>query len=314
MKKQRVNIFIRKLGGLFLTGFFIFIFHSELRAESIENDIKEITVNGTTLHYKEKGKGETLIMVHGSLGSLHDPNAQFDEFSKKYRVISYSRRYHPPNRAPIAGDIYSLELHTADLAALIDALDVGPVHLVGHSYGAYILLSLVIERPELVNRLVLAEPPAFPLVSRSLVGRAVEDSWKKNTFYPTIRAFENNSPSDAIKTFLYWVSGSSGWFEKIPEADREYMLSKKFEFRLEVMTDYSIWMPDLDWGSLSSINRPVLLLSGDRSPTMFYLVIVELEKILKSESYVMVPNAGHLLPSENASFYNQIVLDFLEKN
>lgn len=312
MNIKQSNTFARKRGSLFFTGLFFFISLSELCANSTDIEIKEITVNGTILHYKEKGKGETLIMVHGSMGSLHDPNEQFDEFAKNYRVISYSRRFHPPNKEPVSGDDYSLQQQTEDLATLIEALDGGPVHLVGHSYGAYILLSLAIERPELVNSLILAEPPSFPLASQSLVGKTCVDSWRSNVLKPTIQAFERNESIEAIKTFLYWVSGSSGWFEHIPEADREYMMSKVPEFRLETMTDFSLWMPDLDWDSLASLDRPVLLLSGDRSPTIFYLVMVELENIFKNESYVMVPNAGHFSPSDNPSLYNSIILDFLE--
>src|SRR2546430_1114455 len=50
-----------------------------------------------------------------------------------------------------------------DLASLIDKLDLGPVHLVGHSWGAFVCLWLSIRRPELVRSLVLAEPPFLPL-------------------------------------------------------------------------------------------------------------------------------------------------------
>jgi len=52
-------------------------------------------------------------------------------------------------------------VHEDDLAALIEALDLGPTHVAGSSYGASIALGLASRRPELVHSLVAHEPPAL---------------------------------------------------------------------------------------------------------------------------------------------------------
>ncbi len=54
--------------------------------------------------------------------------------------------------------------HATDLAALIEALDAGPVDLFASSGGAVNALSLLAKRPDLVNTLVAHEPPLAALV------------------------------------------------------------------------------------------------------------------------------------------------------
>lgn len=119
---------------------------------------KRLLVNGVELHYVERGQGEPLILLHGGQGDYRAWQPQMQALSPRYRVISYSRRYHYPNENPLTRE-YSALIDAADLAGLIAELKLGPVHLVGTSYGAFTALALAVERPELVRSLVLAEPP-----------------------------------------------------------------------------------------------------------------------------------------------------------
>lgn len=66
--------------------------------------LKKVTVDGVELHYEERGQGEPVIFVHGSLsdGSYwHDQIAAFAEAG--FRAISYSRRYNFPNKNKASG-------------------------------------------------------------------------------------------------------------------------------------------------------------------------------------------------------------------
>ena len=86
-----------------------------------------VDVNGARLEYIEAGRGEPLVFVHGSLEDLRIWRRQVELFSAHYRVIAYSRRYHHPNAAPGDGDpAYTASLHAADLADLIEKLDLAP--------------------------------------------------------------------------------------------------------------------------------------------------------------------------------------------
>ena len=128
------------------------------------SNLKTIEINGRQLHYVEQG-GEAgqqpaIIFVHGSLDDYRCWQFQIDSFSKKYRTISYSRRFAYPNKwiGNVAQD-NTIENNAKDLGELIRKLDVAPAHLVGASYGAFIALCCVSKHPELAKTMVLNEPP-----------------------------------------------------------------------------------------------------------------------------------------------------------
>ncbi|HEX6282942.1 MAG TPA: alpha/beta hydrolase [Nitrososphaera sp.] len=92
------------------------------------------------MHYIEQGEGQpVIIFIHGNLDDYRCWQFQIDSFSRKYRTISYSRRFAYPNRwiGNVAQD-NTFEDNAKDLAELIRKLDLAPAHLVGASYGAFI--------------------------------------------------------------------------------------------------------------------------------------------------------------------------------
>ena len=128
---------------------------------------KPIAIDGAELHYVIQGEGELVVLVHGSLGDYRAWANQVPVLAERYRVVAYSRRFHFPARGEGAVGVYTVAQHAADLAALIERLDLGPVHLVAESYGASVALLCAHHRPHLVRSLVIGEPPLVHWLGRS---------------------------------------------------------------------------------------------------------------------------------------------------
>ena len=73
-------------------------------------------------------------------------------------MICVSLRHFFPEQWDGVGDTYSIAQHVDDVIAFIEKLDAGPVDLMGHSRGGHISFRVAQRRPELLRRLILAEP------------------------------------------------------------------------------------------------------------------------------------------------------------
>jgi len=106
------------------------------------------------LAYDDRGRGDPVLFIAGRGGAgrtwhLH----QVPEFLRAgYRCITFDNR---GIGATENADGFTTETMVADTAALIEKLDVAPVHIVAVSMGAFIAQELMVARPELVKTAVL---------------------------------------------------------------------------------------------------------------------------------------------------------------
>jgi len=162
-----------------------------------------------TLHYVENGKGVSVIFVHGSLSDGGYWSDQIGPFAEHYRPIAYSRRYNYPNVNPDEPG-YSAVTDAEDLAAFIDALHLGKVVVVGHSYGGLTALFLAARYPDLVRALILAEAPAVPLLAHlpgdeAKRGKAMFEDIQRRMVTPMQEAFRRSDRDAGIRAFMAYV-------------------------------------------------------------------------------------------------------------
>ena len=121
---------------------------------------RSVNINGVDLHYELTGdSGPTLVLVHGAWVDHTSWRLVAPALAETHRVVRYDRRGHTLSAGT---DIRhgSREQHEDDLAGLIEALDLGPVHLIGSSYGASVALAVAANRPDLVNSVFAARATA----------------------------------------------------------------------------------------------------------------------------------------------------------
>src|SRR4030081_596896 len=124
--------------------------------------MKPLPVNGFDMAYLEVGQstdnGPPLVCVHGSLCDFPIWSSVLGPLTKKHRVIAPSLRHFFPEQWDGVGDTYSIAQHVDDVNGFIEKLDTEPVDLMGHSRGGHISFRVAQRRPDLLRRLILAEP------------------------------------------------------------------------------------------------------------------------------------------------------------
>ncbi len=276
-------------------------------------EVKAVFINGDSIHYIDIGKGDPVVFVHGAVGDYRTWGAQMDVFAKNHRVIAYSRRFAYPNKQVIndSADLTVIS-HTKDLAEFLKALNLGAVHLVGHSFGASTALLATIDHPELVRSLTLGEPFFPSLMQNVRGGDTILNNFFTNAFGPVIEAFKNNDNEKAAKALITGVMGDSLYYDRLPQKDRENMMVNTPELR-GVVSSKNIF-PPVSCDDLKKIKVPVLLLKGDKSPIVFSLMINEMNNCLGNKEVATLTNTTHGLEYENPSEFNKVVLGFLDKH
>ena len=95
--------------------------------------------DGVTLHYIEAGEGKPLVIIPSWSLTGAAYKHQISALSRTRRVISLDMRGHGESSKPDHG--YRVSRLAADLRAVIDALDLTEVDLLGHSIGSSIIWS-----------------------------------------------------------------------------------------------------------------------------------------------------------------------------
>jgi pimeloyl-ACP methyl ester carboxylesterase len=292
--------FSRKLVLLF----FCLCFCLSVHGQAFEP--QKVDLDGIEVHYIERGTGEPLILLHGGLYDLRSWEPQIAEFSKKYRVISYSRRYsYPNNNSPTAK--YRPALTDAeDLRALIKKLGLKKVHLVGLSYGALTGLVFAVANPKMVASMALAEPPAHQLV-RDLPGGEQMYQDFLNELGPMREAFRAGDDRRAIVSFSRNMGRD---FEKLSPAAATTMLHNAPALKAINLSSEPAF-PKIKKKDLRKLAVSTLMIKGERADRLHATVADEIARLIPQARSVIVPNAGHATPRDNPAFFNAAVLEFL---
>jgi pimeloyl-ACP methyl ester carboxylesterase len=124
---------------------------------------KFIDVGGARAHVRDEGNpgGIPVVLIHGSMGSLHMWEGWVPELAGKARLISVDLPGHGLTGA-WSRDEYTIDAYADFVEGLVDTLDLDRFVLVGHSMGGAVAWTFAATRPERVSQLVLVDAAGYP--------------------------------------------------------------------------------------------------------------------------------------------------------
>jgi non-heme chloroperoxidase len=285
----------------------------------VPSNPKNIEINGRQLHYVDQGvegrQTPAIIFIHGGLDDYRCWQYQMDSFSRKYRTISYSRRFAYPNKwiGNVAQD-NTIENNAKDLAELIRKLDLAPAHLVGASYGAFTALYCALKNPELAKTMVLNEPPIMEFLARNHLKDDVElrQTFRTRVLSPTQDASRAGDIRKAAQVAIDGIMDIDNYFGQLPEEGKQSLIdnAKSLESELESAMSTSYTIEDVK--QITTI--PMLLVKGELSPK-FFLRIVDIlsENMPNNTEQIVIPNVSHD-DFKSGDFFTSKVMQFFERH
>ncbi len=219
-----------------------------------------------------------------------------------YQVVHVHRRGYAGSGP--ARSVGSIEADAADAAALIEAFDAGPAHVVGVSYSAAVALSLASRAPELVATLTVVEPPPSGTPG-SVAFRAVNRRLSE--------AYETFGAPRALDEFMTMLTGQ-GWRQT---AEREAPGSVELMDRDAPSFLGSDVPALLSWefgaDEASRIRCPVLCIGGAQSGLWFTEMRARLGRLIPQADEATVDGAGHLVASTHPAEVATLLLEHLRR-
>lgn len=153
---------------------------------------------GVSLAYDDHAAGAagaTVLLIHGIGGDRRAWEPTIEALGGAARVIAYDRRGYGDSGAPEPYTRTTVAEQAEDAAALLRGLGAAPALAVGADLGALVALDLLLRHRDLVDRAVLIDAPAFPLVPEANEALAAERALLE-------RALRDEGPAAAVRAWL----------------------------------------------------------------------------------------------------------------
>ena len=269
--------------------------------------MQTIKVNGCDMAYLEIGSGSPLVLVHGTLGDFRTWNTVIGPLSKKHRVIAVSLRHFFPEHWDGIGSDYKMAQHVSDVIAFIEQVTPRPVDFLGHSRGGHIGFRVAEQRPDLLRRLVLAEPGGDLDASLLEPGAPPPPPMPLSLAMPTVlQNIRGGKIDDALKTFVDGIDGDGAW-TRLTAVAKQQLRDNVFTLLGQVGEQRRPFTR----AQAQSIRTPTLFIGGGNTTGNLALVHRVLAQHVAGSRTAMIEGAKHWMFDDAPVEFSEAVTAFL---
>ena len=289
--------FFKYIGLLFYGLMIIGLVLTGLEVSRIERDFgyvktqyaNTIEVEDYTYFYREVGVGnsETILMVHGFLGSSYDFINVMESLKDRYHIIAVDLIGYGLSEKSLTFD-YAKANQASYLVKFLDALNISSVTVMAHSMGGEVSFHLAHDYPSYVNRMILIGSGGY--VESSSGGLMPTDLPLFVYDYLAQNYFIQRS------VFFTAYSNEEVQSQRVTQEDFDEMYIVNRTIPGKVLREFT---RDNDSGStndkLKDVEQPILLIWGEFDG---FIPLSTGQKLLTelgdNADLVVMPNAGHL--------------------
>ncbi len=264
-------------------------------------ELGDVTGTGRSMpsvHRDRQGDGPPLLLLHSTLSSSRQLRSLATRLAEHHTVVSIDRL--GSGRSTFDGPAVPIPVtkHIEDLAQVLAAERLGPVAVVGHSFGGCIAIELASQRPELVSAVFAYEPPYASVASPEVQAGMAEVGRR------TLAARDQNGLGAAALTFMKGVSG----------ADAVAALSPGARRRVEQAGQGAVadaTLAGMEPDALERIGCPVRIATGAASAPFYTEIAEVLAARIPVADHVRLPGLEHMAPVLRPDAVADAIEDFL---
>lgn len=254
-----------------------------------------VRANGLEIAYERVGEGPPLVLVHGAAVDSRMWRPQLTALANEFTVVAWDEP--GAGRSSDVPADFALPDYADCLATLIGALELGPAHVAGLSWGGTVALELYRHHPGLVATLILVDTYA---------------GWKGSLPGDEVRARVEGvrqmlSAADHLfnPTFPGLFAGDPP-AEFVPLLDEMAAAVRPASMRISLLVMAETDQRDL----LPRIAVPTLLIWGEQDARSPLTVASQFEQAIPDAKLVVIPGAGHVSNLEQPQTFNTAIREF----
>ena len=256
------------------------------------------------LYYEEHGRGTPLVLAYGIGGNVGMWDVNVAGLAARHRLVLWEPRGHARSDSPADPARYSFGRWALDLKAVLDHLGLRRAHLGGLSLGAGIATRFALRFPSPVRSLVVTNSSSaagLPLSWENVVMRArsIEITLTQGMDAMAEYAMQAN-PNVAERLALDPAAKAEFYAEYRQLAPIGYANSLRALLAMDHIT-----------GELGRLRMPVLLLGGDRDPSLGPMRVMR--RRIRGAKLVVLSPASHFANRDQPEAWNRAVLAFLAR-
>lgn len=250
------------------------------------------------LNYKSYGQGTPLILLHGLFGSTDNWHGIATRLADQFHVVVPDLRNH--GLSPHSDEI-TYPVMAADVAELLATLGLPSALILGHSMGGKVAMQLALTRPELVQKLIVADmsPRAYtPLHNEIIAALNSLDVASFSTRTEIEETLAGPIPSLNLRRFLLKslgrnAAGAFEWKINLTGLARGYS-----NLRAAVTGPHPY-------------TGPTLFIRGSKSEYICATGEPSIPELFPRATISTIPDAGHWLHADNPEEFTRLVREFL---
>lgn len=287
-----------------------------------------VTVNGTKLWYESEGSGPPLLLIAGGPGLSHSYlHPHFSQLAKSYRVVYFDA--YGTGKSDVAHDPhqYSFNRDVENVEGLRNALHLGQINVLGHSYGGFVAQAYALRFPASVQKLVLVDTQwgaemmaTFGEYRRDELHTLFPDAWERvmkahsQGFHTCSKEYEDaeGETGDFGLTLLFYdVTQARKLMETAEPTNHEVnctILGDDAGFVLAADIAKLDFRPEL-----KNLHMPTLIVAGRYDRILPPRYQEQFHKYAPQAQVMMFEKSGHFPFIEEPEEFIRVVSEFLSK-